>query len=159
MNALLFALGSHGDVHPFVGIGIRLADRGHRVTVAANEYFKPLIEHAGLEFVALGTAQEYRALAMSAELWDRFRGPQAVFEGTARYLRPMYEIATNFYRRHAPDAVIAASSLAIGARVAQDKHGIPLASVHLSPAIFQSAIEPPTFLPFSALPAWTPRFV
>ena len=24
MNVLLFALGSHGDVHPLVGVGIRL---------------------------------------------------------------------------------------------------------------------------------------
>ena len=51
MNVLLFALGSHGDVHPFVGIGIRLRQRGHCVAVAANGYFKPLVDHASLEFI------------------------------------------------------------------------------------------------------------
>ena len=66
---------------------------------------------------------------------------QAVFNGTARYLRPMYEIARDFAQRD--DAVIAASIAGDGRAVAQDKHGFPLASVHLSPSIFQSAHEPP----------------
>src|SRR5439155_15441838 len=82
VNILLFALGSHGDVHPFVGIGIRLRERGHHVAVAANEYFKPLVDHAGLEFLSIGTADEYKTLATSAELWNPLRGPQAVFNGT-----------------------------------------------------------------------------
>ncbi len=155
MNILLFALGSHGDVHPFVGIGLRLKQRGHHVAVAANDYFKPLVDHAQLEFISIGTAEEYRTLATNPELWNPLKGPQAVFQGTARYLRPMYDIAAEFARR--PDAVIAASTLALGARIAQDKLGVPLASVHLSPAIFQSADAPPQFLPFSAVPRWTPR--
>src|SRR5439155_18493884 len=76
VNVLLIALGSHGDVHPFVGVGRRLRQRGHHVAVAANEYFKPLIDHAELEFLQLGTAEEYRALATDPDLWDLFRGPQ-----------------------------------------------------------------------------------
>jgi UDP:flavonoid glycosyltransferase YjiC (YdhE family) len=155
VKVLLFALGSHGDVHPFVGLGIALRRRGHDVSVAANDYFKPLIDHAGLEFHSVGTVEQYRRLATNPELWNTLRGPQAVFNGTARFLRPMYELATAFAQSHA-DGVIAASSLAIGARVAQERHGFPMASVHLSPAVFQSAIAPPTFLPFSHLPSWTP---
>ena len=105
MNILLFALGSHGDVHPFVGIGIRLRERGHQVAVAANEYFKPLVEHAQLEFIQCGTADEYTQLATNPELWHPTRSMKAVFGGTARYLRPMYEIARDFAQRD--DAVIA----------------------------------------------------
>jgi UDP:flavonoid glycosyltransferase YjiC (YdhE family) len=78
-----------------------------------------------------------------------------VFEGTARYLRVIYDAAAEFSRR--PDSVIAASSLALGARVAQDHLRIPMASVHLSPSIFQSVYELPQFIPFSALPRWTPH--
>jgi UDP:flavonoid glycosyltransferase YjiC (YdhE family) len=157
VNVLLIALGSHGDVHPFVGIGLRLRERGHHVAVAANEYFKPLIDHASLEFVEAGTADEYRKLATNPDLWNAFRAPRAVFEGTARYLRLIYQIAAEFARR--PDSVVAASTLAIGARVAQDAHGIPLATVHLSPSIFQSIDPPPAMMPFSFLPRFTPRFV
>jgi rhamnosyltransferase subunit B len=154
VNVLLFALGSHGDVHPFVGIGIRLKQRGHHVAVAANAYFQELVENAGLEFVTFGTSEEYRDLATNRDLWHPFRGPQAVFKGTARYLRPMYDIAANFAREH-PHGVIVASSLALGARVAQDKLGFPLATVHLSPAIFQSCYDPPNLPVVGLMPKST----
>ena len=34
---LLVPVGSHGDVHPFVGIGRALRERGHRVTMITAE--------------------------------------------------------------------------------------------------------------------------
>ena len=154
MNVLLFALGSHGDVHPFVGIGIRLRERGHHVAVATNEYFKPLVEHAQLEFIQCGTADEYTRLATDPELWHPTKSMKAVFGGTARYLRPMYEIARDFAQRD--DAVIAASTLALGARIAQDKHGFPLASVHLSPSVFQSIHQPPKIPGLNLFSPWAP---
>jgi rhamnosyltransferase subunit B len=157
VNILLIALGSHGDVHPFVGIGLRLRERGHQVAVAANEYFKPLIDHANLEFVEVGTAEEYRTLATNPDLWHPLRAPNAVFSGTARYLRRIYDIAADFGRR--ADSVVAASTLAFGARVAQDAHTIPLATVHLSPSVFLSIDPPPVMLPFCLCPAWTPQVV
>ena len=157
MNVLLFALGSHGDVHPFVGIGLRLRQRGHHVAVATNEYFKPLVEHANLEFIECGTAAEYTRLATDPALWHPAKSLKAVFGGTARYLRPMYEIARDFAQRD--DAVIAASSLAIGARIAHDKHGFPMASVHLSPSIFQSVHEPPTLPGLNLFTPWAPLWL
>ena len=157
MNVLLFALGSHGDVHPFVGIGIRLRERGHHVAVAANEYFKPLVEHAQLEFIECGTAAEYAKLASNPDLWHPRKSVQAVFRGTARYLRPMYEIARDFAQRD--DAIIVASSLALGARVARDKHGFIMASVHLSPSIFQSVYETPKLPGLSLVSDWAPLWV
>jgi rhamnosyltransferase subunit B len=157
VNVLLFALGSHGDVHPFVGLGIRLRERGHHVAVATNEYFKPLVEHARLEYIECGTAAEYTKLATNPDLWHPTKSLRAVFGGTARYLRPMYEIARAFAARG--DAVVAASSLAIGARIAHDKHGFPLASVHLSPSIFQSVHEPPTLPGLNLFTPWAPRWL
>ena len=64
-DILLITLGSHGDVHPFVGIGRELKARGHRVRLATNPYFESLIARAGLELVPLGEASfftSYRAL-------------------------------------------------------------------------------------------------
>ena len=158
VNVLLFALGSHGDVHPFVGIGIRLKQRGHRVAVVANGYFQSLVEHAGLEFVQMGTADEYRRLATDRELWHPIRGPQTVFKHTARYLRLAYDIAAAFARKH-PEGAIVASSLAMGARVAQDKLRFPLVTVHLSPSVFQSCYEPANFYPLCFVPRSTPPAV
>lgn len=157
VNVLLLALGSHGDVHPFVGIGIRLRERGHHVAVAANGYFRDVVEHGSLEFIQIGTAEEYQAMATNPDLWHPTRAPQTVFAAMSRYLRPIYDVAASFSRR--PDSVIAASTLALGARVAQDHLQFPMATIHLSPSIFQSVYAPPSFLPFSLLPSWTPRIV
>lgn len=155
VNVLLFALGSYGDVHPFIGIGLRLRERGHRVTIATNEYFKPLVHHAGFEFIQIGAAHEYVTLAKDRDLWHPARSARAVFGGTARYLRPMYELARDFAASR-NDAMIVASSLAIGARIAQDAHGVPLATVHLSPSLFQSVYELPELAGMDRVPKWAP---
>lgn len=42
-HVLLLPVGSHGDVHPFVGIGKALRDRGHRVTTITSEPFHGLV--------------------------------------------------------------------------------------------------------------------
>ena len=45
----------------------------HHVAVAANEFFKPLIDHAGLEFIGIGSAEEYQSLATSRDLCPSHR--------------------------------------------------------------------------------------
>ena len=49
-----------------------------------------------------------------------------------------------------------ASSLGLGARIAQEKHGLSTATVHLSPAVFRSYTLPPAF-PGLHLKPWTPN--
>ena len=56
MRILVLALGSAGDVHPFIGLGGELLSRGHDVRIFTNEYFRNAVEANGLTFVALGTA-------------------------------------------------------------------------------------------------------
>ena len=54
--------------------------------------------------------------------------------------------------------VFAASSLALGARVAQDRLGVPLASVHLQPTMLRSVIDPP-YLQGLFMPGWLPGWM
>jgi rhamnosyltransferase subunit B len=140
VNILLVPIGSHGDVHPLVGIGIALRARGHRVRVIANPFFGSLVEQAGLKIIPLGTAQEYITLANNPDLWKPVTGTKAVFEGLAPLIGPVYDAVVG---NNVPgDTVVVASTLALGARVAQDRHEIPTASVHLQPSTFRSYIEP-----------------
>ncbi len=48
MHVLIVALGSRGDVQPFVALGWALRQRGHRVTVVADRVFEALIRQYGL---------------------------------------------------------------------------------------------------------------
>ncbi|MGF1432478.1 glycosyltransferase [Kitasatospora sp. LaBMicrA B282] len=53
MEILVLAAGSHGDVVPFTGLGARLRQAGHTVTVATQPRFEELVTASGLEFRAL----------------------------------------------------------------------------------------------------------
>jgi UDP:flavonoid glycosyltransferase YjiC (YdhE family) len=151
-------IGSHGDVHPFLGLGQALAARGHRVAFATNGYFQPLAERAGLtEFTPLGSADEYRSLAKSDDLFHRTKGFRVVFDSVNQGLGQLYDLAASFVDQH-PDAVVVSSSLCLGARIAQDKLKFPMATVHLSPALLRSAIDTPKF-PGLFMPSWLPRQV
>lgn len=153
LNILLVAIGSHGDVHPFVGIGVALRSRGHRVRVVVNDYFAPLVRQAGLEAISVGTADEYRELATHPDLWHRRKGSRFVFQAMGRLIRPVYD---SIVTHNLPgETVVAHSSLGLGARIAQDKHAIPTASIHLQPSVFRSAIEP-AILPGLPAGRWTP---
>ena len=158
MNVILVPMGSHGDVHPFVGLGIRLRARGHAVSVIVNPHFQFLIDQAGLNFIPLGTDDDYRRLAGNPDLWKPVKGTQAVFRGLGDLIRPVYErvVAANVPGQ----TVVAAATLALGARVAQDKHAIPTATIHLQPSIFRSVIDPPVLqgmLSGPRVPRWLMR--
>jgi hypothetical protein len=58
LNILVIPIGSHGDVHPMVGVAEAMSKRGHRVTVLTNEHFEPLVRRAGLAFESLATDAE-----------------------------------------------------------------------------------------------------
>ncbi|CAG8718895.1 6806_t:CDS:10 [Gigaspora margarita] len=47
---LFMAIGSMGDVLPFINLGVGFSRRGHNVIIAANLRFKKLIEARGFEF-------------------------------------------------------------------------------------------------------------
>ncbi|CAN1767274.1 Sterol 3-beta-glucosyltransferase UGT80A2 [Linum perenne] len=50
----MLIVGTRGDVQPFIAIGKRLQDYGHRVRLATHSNFKEFVLTAGLEFYPLG---------------------------------------------------------------------------------------------------------
>lgn len=54
MQIVILIVGTRGDVQPFVAIGKRLQDYGHRVRLASHANFKEFVLTAGLEFYPLG---------------------------------------------------------------------------------------------------------
>ena len=141
-HVILCAIGSSGDVHPFVGLGRALRQRGYRVTLITNGYFRTLVEQAGLEFVDPLPQVDFREMIRNPLIWHPLRGPRTIIDLAVRpLLEPVYR---SILAHHTPGhTLVCGSSLAFGARVAQETTGIPLVSVHLSPAIFRSNFEGP----------------
>ena len=151
---LLLPVGSHGDVHPFVGIGQELQRRGHDVTMITNGYFEPLARKAGFNFVELGTAEHFKQAIEDPDIWHPTKGPQRVFEMlSAGLLRPMYQAIDAHVEKGR--TILVGGGLAMAARLAHEKLGVPLATLQLQPAVLRSVHEPPV-LPGPPIPSWAP---
>lgn len=158
-HVILCAVGSAGDVHPILGLGRALQQRGCRITFLTAGYFKTQAEKAGFEFVDTLPNCDFHSMLNDPLIWHAVRGTRKVMELAVKpMLRTMYEAIEKHYDPRTSKVV--ASTLAFGARVAQEKLGIPLTTIHLSPALFRSQFEGPR-LPKVWVhrgPAWFKRF-
>jgi UDP:flavonoid glycosyltransferase YjiC (YdhE family) len=50
VHLVIVAAGTRGDVAPYTGLGVRLQEAGHRVTIGAHAPFRDLVTAAGLTF-------------------------------------------------------------------------------------------------------------
>lgn len=158
MNVLVLPVGSHGDVHPLLGIAVALRDRGHRVSVAVNGHFESLVRSAGgIEYIPIGTDAEFREAIREPDLWHPVRGFQTVMRrGVLPFVPRMYEVIRSGF--DAADTVLVAAALAFGARVAQEQHGYRLATTQLQPAPMRTVHDHPR-LPGMFMPRGTPAFL
>ncbi|WP_269533413.1 glycosyltransferase [Chitinimonas sp. BJYL2] len=157
MNVLIACAGSAGDVHPFMAIGQALRQRGHHVTLFASPYFQDRILRAGLRFVPIGDLADYEAIVGNPDLWHPRRGFPLIWAAMQQQLEACYHALTAHL---GPDTILIGSTLAWPARLVQETHRVPLATIHLSPANFLSAMAPPA-LPglawLASMPAWFRR--
>lgn len=153
MRVLLIPVGSAGDVHPFVGIGMEMKRRGHSVTVLTSGYFRSMIEKAGLSFEELSTAEQFLKAAEDPHLWDPIRGFSVIAEMVVKFVPPMVDFIKRF---NIPGrTIVAGGSLAFGARIAEERWGIPTATIHLQPGVLRSVYDPP-ILAGPRIPKWFP---
>jgi rhamnosyltransferase subunit B len=157
MNFLLTPIGSAGDVHPYLGLGVALQRRGHRVTIATNPHFEALVRQTNLDFAPVGTTDDFDAFLAEPDLWHRTRAWKVALRyGALGTMRRLYEIAAEHQARGA--AVVAGPGMAFGLRIAHEKLGVPFASLHLEPDKFRSLRRTPIMQPPMMLQNWIPRF-
>ncbi|MBM3473352.1 MAG: glycosyltransferase [Armatimonadetes bacterium] len=142
LRVLLCPAGSAGDVHPFIGLGRALCDRGHDVTVITSAYFDDVIRREGLHSAALGTAQEFEAVTRDRRVWHPHTGFIHLTRHILPLIRPAYETLVSLWEP-GRTVVLAPLLLAIGARIFAEAHRVPLATVHLQPMAFLSIEQPP----------------
>jgi rhamnosyltransferase subunit B len=159
VKILLHPAGSHGDVHPFIGIGTALVARGHTVTLVTLDTFRPLAERNGLAFASVGTADDYRQAMNNPDLWKPRKGLQVIFQKdhTSRLLRQAYD---QLVRLYVPgDTVAVAGTLGFAARTAHETHGLPLVTCHLQPSTLFSVEQPAVYsrVRMNWWPRWAKR--
>lgn len=144
-RVLIATVGSGGDVHPYLAIGVELRRRGHAVMMLTNPHFEPRVRHAGLEFLPIGTAEEYRAVVTSPELVHPRRGPafviRALVGGT---LRPLVRQTRTAIREFKPGVVLR-HHICFGVGWVCRQKGVPDAVGVLSPLMWRSDFDSGVF--------------
>lgn len=158
MHAILNPVGSHGDVHPFIALGLGLTARGHRVTLVTAGPFRRLAERHGFGFRPTVSEAEYDQFTADPDLWHPRKSFDVLFarEPLARQLRTTFGHVRDLYTPG--DTVLVCGSLGIAARLANDALGVPLATVHLQPVALPSVVSPPLF-PTLRMRWWWPYWV
>ncbi len=159
LHFLLTTIGSAGDVHPFIGLGQTLKARGHRVTVITCGHFAPAIRRSGLEFSETITSEEYLGMIDHPHLFHPLKAPRFVMQNAvAPMIRRTFGRIMELYEPGR--TIVAASTLSLGARVAEEVHGVPTATIHLQPAVIRSLVAPPKLagqLSGPRVPQWVTR--
>ncbi|PCE22282.1 glycosyl transferase family 1 [Paraburkholderia acidicola] len=149
---VITAIGSAGDVHPFLAIGRTLMQRGHRVVFCTHPPFAPLVEAEGFAFVPIGTAQEYEEALANPALWNPRTSFRVLWKVIAPSIRPHVDALSSLLT---DDTVMLGSLWAFAARIVQEVHGTPYVSVQVSPSTLLSGHSPPTHKRFT-VPMWLP---
>lgn len=155
VRVLVAPFGTGGDVHPCVGVGVALRQRGHDVSLMVNDHFRPMAENNELDFIPIGTAQWYKTAIQNPALTKTLAGARAAGRYMLETIEPYYRaIAENY---EPGNTVVLATWNAFGARIAHDKLGVPLITLALQPALFPSAYKMPPIGTFPRIPNWLPR--
>ena len=153
MHAILVTVGSLGDTLPFITIGEELLRRGHSVSVVANGRFRELIEGKGFTFLESWSKETWADYMEEQKTWSARQRLKGLAEIQMNQLRVIYDLIAD---RYVPgETVVAAQGYAFGARIAQEKLGVPTATVHLQPMWFRSIHDPVGIAPW--IPLWVPR--
>ena len=71
---LILAVGSAGDVYPFIVIGQALRARGYEVTLTASANFEERVQRAGVQFISGLAQEELETGIRDPDLWHPVKG-------------------------------------------------------------------------------------
>ncbi len=150
MQLSIAAVGSRGDVEPYLALGVGLQRAGYQVQICADRLFEALVTSMGLEFVPVTAAP----VDMMQQNVSKVGGPLKLmgwlehnFKPLARQFFSDLEVAT----RHT-DAVLYSTLAFAGYHVAE-KQNIPALAVYNVPITPTHAFQCPSFPP---APVWMP---
>ena len=154
-HVLLVALGTAGDLYPFLRIARDLLSRGHRVTLLGLQAHAAVVARAGVPFHGLGTEEEYRATLDHPDVWHPRRGFAVLWSG----MRERIDTLPDYLAALPPGepVVMLAHPLAlVGAALARARRpDLRIVAAWLAPANLRSVHDPLTIGPLR-IARWVP---
>jgi sterol 3beta-glucosyltransferase len=155
MQIVIMAVGSRGDVAPYTGLGVRLQEEGHRVTIATHALFEELVRGRGLGFhqLPLDTQEEMTSKLAASGTSSPLKVTLAVNKVVAEYARPMADAMLAAARQ--ADVVLLTPAGWIGGHVAEGLN-LPSMGVYLQP-MTPTREFPPATVTTRSLGGWGNR--
>ena len=112
-----------------LGLGVELQRRGRSCTLLGTESFRAATVAAGIPFFSIQDRETERAGLDDAGAWTY--GGERRRHIPTRCIEPLRRTYVAIVARHRPGrTVVVATSWCLAARLAQEKHGIPTATLH-----------------------------
>lgn len=150
----ILTFGSLGDVLPLAALGGELARRGHAVSLWCGELHRPMVERLGVRALPLHTDAlppmrvQASPVFKTPQMWRRVE--QGLLAGWDAIEAGLAALPAG-----APRPILVASTFSLAGRLAQEQHGLKLASVHLSPMCMGSFLDAPPVGDMQ-MPRWMP---
>ncbi|GAA0678245.1 UDP:flavonoid glycosyltransferase YjiC (YdhE family) [Sphingomonas insulae] len=145
MKALLVTIGSLGDLHPFIAIGLALHTQGHDVLLAVPADHADKVHGTGLaaavilpSFASICSRLEIDAAEAARRVLTQrsFVMESVILPSLANSVAALDALAGDV-------DVIVGSTFALAAGIVAEKRGLPLVSLNLQPMALLSACDPP----------------
>ena len=156
MHVVILALGSRGDVQPFIALALALQERGHRVTVAAAADYGSLAAAYDVPFAPLGGyVAELMNMELVNELLDGAHNPLYFARAFLGELAPLLTtILADCWQiaQQADLLIVSTLGLYLGLDLVE-KRPCPLVAVHFHPLL---AVPDRAHVNFPSAPPWLP---
>jgi len=151
VRVAVLAIGSRGDVEPFLALSTGLRRRGHTVVVATHAEFAAMVTGAGVDFAELGGNPREALSSPQGQRMLTTRNPLLLPSRMGALVGPALDAAlpAALAACAGADVVLFATLAQFGLTVA-DQMGIPAVAAHLQPA------TPTAAMPAAGLPSVRP---
>jgi MGT family glycosyltransferase len=152
MRLMIVTIGTAGDVFPMVGIAKAMRDRGHEVHIASTPEYGDLATQLAFVFHSLN------GIPGTTDAPDYYHPTRSMRLVAQRLLIPAIEPVFRLLSSvcSGREWLVAANCHCYGARMAQEREGLPLLTCVVTPFHLRSAESMP-ITPGLACPPWAPR--
>ena len=145
MRIVIATWGSHGDLHPALGLAVGLRDRGHDAMVATCPMYRDDVEREGLAFQPVRPDVDPNNRELVARIMDAQRGTEFIFKDL---LMPALQDAAADSRPAIAQAdLVISHPVTFAVPVLAEESRRPWASMVLAPMSFFSVHDVPVLPP------------
>jgi rhamnosyltransferase subunit B len=154
-HVLIATVGSVGDMHPMLSMGVALQRQGHAVRFAANPVHAARVQACGLDYRAMGTRADFEATADDPALWNPRTAMPVFWRGLRSSLQQLPEAAQALPTDQSATLLVHPLLLPAAALARASRPGLRVVAAWLAPQNLRTCHDPMMVGPLR-IPPWLP---